>query len=412
MNNTSDVTLTGDAVNNYFGYSVSSAGDVNGDGYSDVIVGAFGFSSNTGRAYIYFGGTSMNNTADAIMTEGSSGNYFGANISSAGDLNGDGYSDVIVGAEGYSSNTGRAYIYFGGASVDSIADVIMTGESTGNNFGISVSSAGDVNGDGYSDVIVGARGYSSYTGRAYIYFGGGIMNNTADITMTGVGISDQFGYSVSKAGDINGDGYSDVIIGAYAVLTNTGRAYIFFGGSNMNNIEDVTITGEATNNYFGISVSSAGDVNGDGYSDIIVGAYGYSSNTGRVYLYDYFMKNEIIPDVTMTGEGTNSLFGYTVSSAGDVNGDGYSDIIVGAYGYSSSTGKAYIYFGGAGMDNAADVTMTGEADIQRVRDFSLHRRRCKRRRLFRCDHRCTQILQIPVVHIYISAERLWIAYQI
>ncbi|MBK6878540.1 MAG: FG-GAP repeat protein [Ignavibacteria bacterium] len=96
MNNTEDVTMTGEASTNYFGESVSSAGDVNGDGYSDVIIGANGFNSNTGKAYLFFGGTSMNNTPDAAMTGEATNNFFGASVSSAGDVNGDGYSDVII----------------------------------------------------------------------------------------------------------------------------------------------------------------------------------------------------------------------------------------------------------------------------------------------------------------------------
>jgi len=357
MNNTADVTITGDP-NDYLGKSVSSAGDVNGDGYADLIVGAYGYSSSNGRAHIYFGGAAIDNISDVTFT-GETTSYFGASVSSAGDVNGDGYADVIVGAYVFSSSTGRAYLYFGGVTMDSTADVTMTGESTGDYFGVSVSSAGDINGDGFSDVIVGAERYSSITGRAYIYFGGGAMNNIADVTMTGETTNNFFGISVSAAGDLNGDGYSDVIVGAYGYSSFTGRAYIYFGGTNMNDDEDVSITGEATNNFYGVSVSSAGDVNGDGYSDLIAGAFGYSANKGRVYLYDYFMKNEITHDMSMTGDAIGNLFGHSVSSAGDVNGDGYSDVIIGADGYSSNTGKAYIYFGGILMDNIADITMSG-----------------------------------------------------
>ncbi|MBV6479509.1 MAG: hypothetical protein HGGPFJEG_02283 [Ignavibacteria bacterium] len=359
MNNIIDVTMTGEAANDFFGRSVSTAGDVNGDGYSDVIAGALGYTGNTGSAYIYFGGTNMNNLSDLTMIGETANNYFGYSVSKAGDVNSDGYSDVIIGAYAYSSSTGRAYIYLGGASMNSIADVTMTGESTSDLFGYSVSTAGDVNGDGYSDVIVGANGYSTSTGRAYIYFGGAIMNSIADVTMTGEAIDNYFGNYVSEAGDINGDGYSDVIAGAYGYSSSTGKTYIFFGGASMNSIADITMTGEAANNYFGYSVSSAGDVNGDGYSDVIVGAYGYTGNTGRTYLYDYFMNGEITQDLDMTGEVANNYFGYSVSEAGDVNGDGYSDVIVGAYQYSSNTGRAYIFFGGASMNNIADVIMTG-----------------------------------------------------
>ncbi len=361
MNNLADVTMTGETTFSLFGISVSAAGDVNSDGFSDVFVGANGYSSNTGRAYIFLGGASMNNTADLTMTGEATNIKFGYSVSDAGDVNGDGYSDVIGGAYDYSSSTGRAYIYFGGASMNNVADVTLTGEATFNSFGNSVSGAGDVNGDGYSDVIVGAYGYSSSTGRAYVFFGGASMNNTADITLTGEASGIQFGFSVSNAGDVNGDGYSDIITGANVFSTFTGKVYIFFGGLSMDNIPDASITGEASGNQFGYSVSDAGDVNGDGFSDVIAGAWGYGTNTGRAYLYDYFMKGIIIPEITMTGEATNNNFGTSVSTAGDVNGDGYSDVIVGAYDYSSSTGRAYIYFGGASMNNTADVTLTGEA---------------------------------------------------
>ena len=122
-------------------------------------------------------------------------------------------------------------------------------------------------------------------GRAYIYYGGTTIDNTADVTITGEATNYNLGYSVSTAGDVNGDGYSDVIVGAYRYSTNIGRAYIYYGGASMNNVADVTMTGETAGDYFGISASTAGDVNGDGYSDVIVGAYGYSANTGRAYIY-------------------------------------------------------------------------------------------------------------------------------
>jgi hypothetical protein len=286
MNNTVDVTMTGETLNNFFGYSVSSAGDVNGDGYSDVIVGAVGYSLNKGRAYIFFGGSSMNNTSDVTMTGETTNIFFGGSVSSAGDVNGDGYSDVIVGSYGNNSFTGRAYVYFGGTNMNIYSDVIMNGETTDNEFGKSVSTAGDVNGDGYSDVIVGANRFNTQTGRAYVYYGGIDMNNIADVTMTGENTSNFFGYSVSFAGDVNGDGYSDVIVGAHNYNVQIGRAYVYFGGTAMNNIADVIMTGEANLYEFGYSVSSAGDINGDGYSDLIVGSRAYNTYTGRAYIYN------------------------------------------------------------------------------------------------------------------------------
>ncbi|MGB3017200.1 MAG: FG-GAP-like repeat-containing protein, partial [Ignavibacteria bacterium] len=357
-------TFDGSAIGVNYAKSVSSAGDVNGDGFDDVIIGDpngnNGGGTNSGRAYIYFGGTIINSTADVILGGETVNNYFGNSVSSAGDVNSDGYDDVIVGANGFNSFTGRAYIYYGGAIMNSAADVIMTGEFTGHNFGSSVSGAGDVNADGYSDVIVGAYAASVYTGKAYIYFGGSSMNNIADVNMAGENSNDNFGYSVSGAGDVNGDGYQDVICGAYGYNSDFGRAYIYFGSVTMDNVADVSMYGGAFLDYFGASVSNAGDVNDDGYSDVIVGAYGYNSLTGRAYIFYGGASMNSIPDVTMTGETTNNVFGYSVSEAGDVNGDGFADVYVGAYGYSSAKGRAYLYYGGTNMNNAVDIFMTGE----------------------------------------------------
>ena len=379
MDNTADVVMTGEVAGDRFGLSDPTAGDVNGDGYSDVIVGvqnndAGGF--NAGRTYIYFGGISMDNTADVIMTGATANDFFGASVSIAGDVNGDGFGDVIVGAWGNDAggpSAGRAYIYYGSASMDNTADVLLTGSAAIDYFGYSVSTAEDVNGDGYSDVIVGANRNDAGgidAGSAYIYFGGALMDNTADVTMTGAAAGDFFGASVSTAGDVNGDGYSDVIIGAYqndAGGTDAGRAYIYFGGALMDNAADVIITGAAVSDRFGWSVSTAGDVNGDGYSDVIVGAYLNDvggTDAGRAYLYLNSLTGLDIPDEFFTGETANDYFGWSVSTAGDVNGDGYSDIIVGAYGNDAGgtfAGRAYIYYGGTTMDNTADIIMTGEA---------------------------------------------------
>ncbi|RKY99771.1 MAG: hypothetical protein DRQ13_01685 [Ignavibacteriae bacterium] len=379
MDNIADVQMTGEAAIDFFGISVSIAGDVNGDGYSDVIVGAFGNDaggSDAGRAFLYLNSLTGPDIPDEFFTGESASDFFGISVSTAGDVNGDGYSDVIVGApynDAGGAEAGRAYIYFGGASMDNAADITMTGETAGDRFGYSVSTAGDVNGDGYSDIIIGA--YKSDAGgtdagRAYIYFGGTSMDNTADVIMTGEAAGDQLGYSVSTAGDVNGDGYSDIIVSANvndAGGSNAGRVYIYFGGTSMDNIADVIMTGEAAGDLLGSSVSTAGDVNGDGYSDVIVGARSNDAggtDAGRSYIYYGGRWMDNYADVTMTGEVAGDLFGYSVSTAGDVNGDGYSDVIVGAFSNNTGggdAGRSYIYYGGTSMDNSADVTMTGEA---------------------------------------------------
>ena len=166
-------TLTGGAVNNYFGITVATAGDVNGDGYADVVVGAQGYSSSIGRAYVYLGTASGLPTAAATTLTGeAASNLFGGSVAPAGDVNGDGYADVVVGAKGYSTSTGRVYVYLGSATgLATPAATTLTGEAASDEFGGSVAPAGDVNGDGYADLVVGARRYSSSTGRAYVYLG-------------------------------------------------------------------------------------------------------------------------------------------------------------------------------------------------------------------------------------------------
>jgi len=346
-----------------FGYPVASAGDVNGDGYSDFIISAFGYNYNMGRVYIYFGGSVLNNVADVILTGEYTWTLFGYSVSGAGDVNGDGYSDVIVSAKDYDTNTGRAYIYYGGASMDTIADIVIIGESVNNNFGISVASAEDLNGDGYSDVIIGANKYNSSTGRAYIYFGGSSMNNVPDVIINGEAESYNLGFAVSGAGDVNGDGYFDVVAGAYGHNSNTGKAYIYYGGIVMDNIADVIMTGESQNSYFGYTFSE-GDLNRDGYSDVIVSAEAYDGNTGRVYIYFGGVSMDNVADVVMTGMHTYSSFGISISSD-DVNGDLFSDVIIGAYGVNSNKGESYTFYGGSSMDNVVDYTISGETADER-----------------------------------------------
>ncbi len=359
MDNIPDVTLKGDETSVYFGFSVSTAGDVNNDGYDDVVVGSPASNNGKGKVYVYFGGLSVDNNPDLILTGEKAHDFFGSSVSTAGDINKDGYDDIIVGAKAFNSETGKTYIYYGGPEMDYVADFTITGKNIHDNFGFSVSTAGDVNGDGYDDIIIGAFGYQNSLGGAFIYYGGSSMDSTANLIITGES-SQTFGWSVSTAGDIDNDGYDDVIVGGYSHYNGTGIAHIYKGGPTMDNIADITITGERIDNFFGFSVSNGGDINGDGYDDILVGANKYNVRTGKVYIYYGASQMDNTADFTLTGEGAGNNFGYSVSTAGDVNNDGYDDIIVGAYGYNFGTGRAYIYFGGRTTDRIADVIMTGK----------------------------------------------------
>jgi len=364
-NKTPDWTAEGNQEEAYFGVVVSTAGDVNGDGYGDVIIGAPGYDNgqdDDGRVFVYYGSTSgLLKIADWTAKGNQDEAYFGWSVSTAGDVNGDGYSDVIVGAPGYHEYAGRAFVYYGSASgLSTGAKWIGGAEQAKEYYGVSVSGAGDVNGDGYGDVIVGADMYDNgerNEGRAYVYYGSasGLSQSYA---WTAEGNQDEayFGISVSEAGDVNGDGFSDVIIGAHYYdngETNEGRAFVYHGGaSGLSKTYNWAAEGDQAYAHFGISVSEAGDVNDDGFLDVIVGLYGYDGgqpNEGRAFVY-HGSASGLSKTYNWAAEVGQkyAYFGISVSKAGDVNGDGFSDVIIGAYQYDNSDkneGSTFIYYG-------------------------------------------------------------------
>ena len=368
----------------YFGWSVASAGDVNGDGYSDVIVGASQYDdapfTNEGRAFVYHGSaTGLSLTANSTLDDADqAGANFGISVAGAGDVNADGYSDVIIGAylfnDGF-TDEGAAFVYHGSATGLSATPNSMPDDADqlNANFGISVACAGDVNGDGYSDVIIGATGYDdppyNNEGRAFIYYGSAIglpaaPNSFCDDAEQA---NTNFGVSVSLAGDVNGDGYSDVIIGAnsydVAAFSNEGAAFVYHGSAaGLSALPNNTFTPiTQVNAVFGGSVASAGDVNGDGYSDVIVGAYRYNdapyTSEGRAFIYHGSASGlSATPNSTPDDADLNTAnFGYSVACAGDINGDGYSDVIIGAYGFTDGPnvgeGRAFVYNGNDSTNN-------------------------------------------------------------
>ncbi len=358
MDDTADVTLSGESNSDWFGYSVSGAGDVNNDGYADVVVGAHMYGTVHGAAYVFYGGTAMDSAYDVKVTGGSSLDYLGYSVSGAGDVNNDGYDDVIVGA--YEANDvgddmGEVYILFGGDPMDSVVDVTLVGEADFDNLGYSVSGAGDVNDDGYYDVVAGAPGVDgggSNRGAAYLYLGGDPMDSSADLTFIGVADDDRYGDCVSNAGDVNADGYDDVLVSSGEIDGagwDRGQADLYLGGSSMDSSADLSFVGQDDVDELGRSSGDAGDVNNDGYGDIVIGADGVGDagfSNGEVYVFFGGDPMDDVVDVLVEGENDSDKFGSSVAGNANVNGDLYSDIIVGAYSFDDSgtnRGKAYIY---------------------------------------------------------------------
>jgi hypothetical protein len=358
-----DWVVTGEGIANRFGTAVAAAGDVNGDGYGDVLVGAEGYPSGSsqGKAYVFYGSESgLSTSADWTVQGEGILNYFGGTLTGAGDVNGDGYADVIVGAHGYpdASSRGKIYGYYGGpGGLSLVPDWSIAGEGDGDRFGESVASAGDTNGDGFADVVVGARSYDNGViidaGRAYVFTGSTTgLATTPFWTSTGMVADERLGQSVAGAGDVNGDGYADILVGVPNHDSLRGRVYAFHGGSSgVSASPDWTATGEYTNDYYGSSVSTAGDVNGDGYADILVGSPFHAAGglEGAVNLYYGSAQGLDTADAwAASGENGGDEMGHSVASAGDINGDGFADILVGAQGYLSHAGRVYLYPGNQG----------------------------------------------------------------
>lgn len=277
------------------------------------------------------------------------GERFGQSVSLAGDVDNDGYPDFIIGAPRDNPNnaSGRAVI-FSGQTGDTLH--ALGPGAVSDLFGVSVSSAGDVNNDGFGDVIVGALwndAAGDKTGRAYVFSG-----QTGDVlfTFTGESEGDRLGRSVSSAGDVNNDGYDDVIVGSpgYDGSGNDiGRAYVFSGQSGDTLY---VFSGEDNSDIFGSSVSSAGDVNNDGFDDVIVGAPlndAAGVDAGRAYVYSG-INGELL--YVFSGASSGYFFGRSVSSAGDVNNDSFDDLVIGADSSFSiaalvGIGMAYVFSG-------------------------------------------------------------------
>ncbi|ELS05414.1 VCBS repeat-containing protein, partial [Xenococcus sp. PCC 7305] len=431
LNGNNGFVLNGINLGDNSGYSVSNAGDVNGDGIDDVIIGA-PFTdinnNNEGESYVVFGDSNVGSsgTIELSALDGSNGfvlkgidayDNSGRSVSNAGDINGDGTADLIISADRADTSsgyTGESYVVFGSSDVGSLGTIELSALDGSNGFvlnGIderdyssySVSNAGDVNGDGLDDLIIGAfradpNGNGS--GESYVVFGGSDVGSSGTIELSvldgsngfiinGIDPTDYSGRSVSNAGDVNGDGFADLIISARSANPNgsqSGESYVVFGGSDVGNSGTIELSSLDGSNGFvlngiersdqsGESISNAGDINGDGIDDLIIGApfadpvsdaegesyvvFGSTNlgSSGTIELSSLDGSNGFI----LNGIDEDDRSGYSVSNAGDVNGDGTDDLIIGAlYGdpNGNDEGESYVVFGGSDVGSSGTIELS------------------------------------------------------
>ncbi|MEO1208320.1 MAG: Ig-like domain-containing protein [Cyanobacteria bacterium J06638_20] len=408
--------INGIDVSDRSGVSVSEAGDINGDGFDDLIIGAYGAdpdgSSSAGESYVVFG-SNQGFVASLNLSDldGSNGfvlngiapfDYSGVSVSDAGDINGDGLDDLIIGAYSADPNSGsyagESYVVFGRAQgfaaslnlsdLDGSNGFALNGIAAYDYSGGSVSGAGDINGDGIDDLVIGAA-YAdpngNRSGESYVVFGGQGFAASLDLSdldgsngfvLNGIAAYDYSGGSVSGAGDINGDGIDDLIIGADGADPNgdrSGQSYVVFGNdqgfANRLNLSDLdgsngfVLNGIAEGDRSGVSVSEAGDINGDGIGDLIIGAVSAEPNdndSGQSYVVfgndQGFVASLNLADLDgrngfiLNGIAAGDRSGGSVSGAGDINGDGFDDLIIGAAAADpngESSGESYVVFGRA-----------------------------------------------------------------
>ena len=411
-----DTAFVGEGGGDQSGRSVASAGDVDGDGLSDVLIGAHlndDVGIYAGKTYLFLGasiavgGTFDLSAADAAFVAENAYDYSGTSVASAGDVDGDGLSDLLIGASGNAdggSYAGKTYLFLGASIVAggtfnlSAADASFVGESAYIYSGGSVASAGDVDGDGLSDLLIGAHANSDAgpgTGKTHLFLAssiasGGTFNlSAADASFVGENPQDYSGGSVASAGDVDGDGLSDLLIGAYANDDGgsyAGKSYLFLGasitaGGTFNlSAADASFVGENPGDSSGNSVASAGDVDGDGLDDLLIGATENDeggNRAGKTYLV--FASsiasggtfNLSDADASFVGENAGDNSASSVTSAGDVDGDGLSDLLIGAHSTQigiggTNAGKSYVFLGssiGSGGTfglSQADAAFVGE----------------------------------------------------
>ena len=378
LNSTPDIIFNPPYVNYYgfFGEKVDCAGDVNNDGYEDIIIGMDNYDysyDDEGAVFVYYGSPTGPSTTYSWMARGDSTYaHFGLSVDSAGDINNDGYDDIIVGTlEDYLASLPHVYVWLGGPSglgdpgLPSNADWTASGPSGGiSGFGRTVRGIGDVNGDTYDDIMIGSFLYDGEVtneGAVFIYYGSasglgspGTPAN-ADSKAVSSQIDSRFGYAGDGVGDLNDDGYDDIAVGAFAYdhpETNEGALFVWygsaggFGGIGNPGNADWTAEGNVSASL-GYVVRPAGDVNDDGYADLLATAYSYPfnsqgtplANAGAWFIWTGSASGlgengtPITADYAGYGDQADGRLGRDDAGVADVNNDGLSDIFIASYLY-------------------------------------------------------------------------------
>jgi len=375
------------------GFSVSSAGDVNGDNVADLLIGAPTYNNYMGRCYVIFGKVGVGSSGVVALSSLNGMNGFkldgeggqaGFSVSGAGDVNGDNIADLLIGAPNY-NYMGRCYVIFGRPEVGSSGVISLSALNGTNGFkiegealaafygvGYSVSGAGDINGDGIDDLLLGMPYYNN-SGRSYVIFGGSEVGGSGVIALSTLNGMNGFkldgdddsdsGESVSAAGDVNGDDFGDLLIGTWAPSPFT---YVIFGGPEIGKSGLIALSAlNGTNGFMldggvccgvSISVSGPGDINGDGIDDLLIGSPYAGDGPVQGSSYVIFGGLEIgssgvIAISALNGENgfvlngeTVSYSGSSVSGVGDINGDRVNDLLIGGYGYNNFTGRSYVTY--------------------------------------------------------------------
>ncbi len=353
-----DLNFLGDS-GDQAGQSLALGGDLTGDGVPDIVIGAPGSSDaaeDAGAVYLVPGTSTGEvdwNEAEIMLVGGEADEQSGSSVAWVGDVDADGSDDLLVGVPGdatFGTDSGVSYLVLGPITADDelgSAGVAILGQQSGEAVGCSVAGGGDMNEDGYDDIIVGAYGVDSEAGAVYLGYGP-ITSvrylDTMDIELTGEAAGDNAGWAVAMAGDLDGNGADDVLIGAQSestVATEAGAAYVLYGpittGVGLGSA-DAKLTGEAAWDYAGYSVSPAGDVDGDGLGDVLVGAR-YEDSGGGAAGAVYLLLGPVSGTASLStahakllGGGESETAGNAIAPMGDIDSDGYGDIAIGAVG--------------------------------------------------------------------------------